>query len=103
MNRTIISLGGRAPLGRKTPPPLHGLVGPAQLEVLPLELLEPMPLLGRQAGPPALVPLGLAHPLPERLRRTADLLGDRGDRRPLRIVRGLVLHDHPYGPLTYLR
>src|SRR5215510_11206966 len=71
--------------------------------ILSLELLEPLPLLGRQARSPALVPLGLAHPLPERLRGTADLLGDRGDRRPLRIVRRLVLHDHPHGPLTHFR
>src|SRR5262249_62280096 len=82
---------------------LQDLVGPPQLEVLPLELLEPLPLLSCQAGPPALVPLGLAHPLPERLRCTADLLGDRGDRRPLRIVSGLVLHDHPHSPLTHFR
>src|SRR5262249_35887409 len=64
---------------------------------------EPLPLHGRQAGPPALVPLGLPHPLPERLRGTADLLGDRRDRRPLRIMRSFVLHHHPHRPLTHFR
>ncbi len=40
-------------------------------------------LFSRQARTRPGITLGLANPLPERLRGTADLLGDRGDRRPL--------------------
>src|SRR5262249_16726032 len=77
--------------------------GPPQLSVLTLELLEPCSLVRRQAGPPAVVPLGLPHPMAECLRRTADLLGDRGDRRPLRRVVLGVLEHHPDGTLPHFR
>lgn len=43
------------------------------LDVLTLELLQALSLLGRQAGPLALVPLDLSDPAPERFSGTADL------------------------------
>ena len=42
----------------------------------PLQLLEALTLVGGQPGPLPCVPLGLAHPLPGRLRRAPDLLRD---------------------------
>ena len=62
----------------------ESLVGPIQLAILALELLEPLKLAGRQSSPAASVALCLPHPLAQRLRRAAHLLGDRADRRPLR-------------------
>ena len=41
--------------------------------------------------------------LPQRLGRAADLLGDRGDRRPLRRVVLGVLEHHPHRSLPHLR
>ena len=60
-------------------------------------------LVGGQAGTLAGVPLGLAHPPAQRFDRTADLLGDGSNRRPLRrMVRGMV-EDHPDGAFTQFR
>src|SRR5690606_35401542 len=39
----------------------------------------------------------------QRLRRAADLDGNRGNGRPLPRVLGRVLKHHPYGALTHLR
>lgn len=54
------------------------------------------------SGATTCVALGLPHPLPQRLRRAADLARDRSDRRPLRFVVALVLQDHPHRPLPHL-
>lgn len=43
----------------------------------------PPTFVRRQSWPSSRVTLCPAHPLPQRLRRTADLLRDRTDRRPL--------------------
>ena len=46
----------------------------------------------RRGPPPApLVPLGLPHPVPQRLRRAADLLGDRHDTPPSTLEPSAVL------------
>src|SRR6266542_1464540 len=45
------------------------LVGPSEHVVLPLQLLHPRPLLGRQAWPEAVIDLGPADPAAQRLRR----------------------------------
>ncbi len=45
------------------------------------------------------IDLSLPHPLPERLRRTADLRGDGPHCLPLRGVLAPVLEEHPHGPL----
>src|SRR5437899_1908213 len=79
------------------------LVRPPQLDVLAFELLEPRAFVRRQPGPLAAVTLGLPHPAPQRLGRTPDLLGDRGDRRPLRRVFLGVLEHHPHRSLAHLR
>lgn len=69
------------------------LVRAPQLDVLAFELLEPRAFVRRQPGPPTPVTLGLPDPAPQRLGRTPDLLGDRGDRRPLRrVVLGVLEH-----------
>src|SRR5205814_7058570 len=80
---------------------LEDLVGPAELEVLALQDLQPVPFTGREAGTPAFVGLGLAHPAPERLMRHAELVGDRADRGPLRVVLVLMVEHHPHGPLAH--
>src|SRR3954470_14003121 len=79
------------------------LVGALQLTILALEILEPHTLVGGEARSNASVSLMLAHPAAQRLRRAAELLGYRPDRRPLRSVLGLVLQDHPHGTLSHLR
>jgi hypothetical protein len=61
------------------------------------------PLVAGQSGAPTLVALGLADPAAQRLCRAADLLRDRGDRRPLRRMLVLVLKDQPNCPLPDLR
>src|SRR5262245_39191469 len=76
-------------LGEKRRRLLEDLVGAPQLDVLPLELLQPLPLLRRPPRALALVPLRLPDPFPERLGAAADFLGNRRDRRPLRLVRPL--------------
>jgi hypothetical protein len=80
----------------------ENLVGPLELAVLALELLEPLTLSRRQPGPRAAVALGLPHPLPQRLARAAHFAGDRTDRRPLRPVRRLLLENQPDGTLLDL-
>ena len=58
--------------------------------------------LGRQARPSSLITLRLAHPVSQRLRRTADLLGHRTNRRALRVVLVLLLEHQPHRPLSNL-
>src|SRR3970282_708455 len=52
----------------------------AELAVLPLELLHPGPLLGRQPRPLAAVDLGLVDPLAQGLGADPELAGDPGHR-----------------------
>ena len=62
------------------------LVGLSQFADLALQRLDSLALVRRRTGPLALIALGLAHPVAQRLARTADLARDRADRRPLRAV-----------------
>src|SRR5262249_8608700 len=71
-----------------------------QLEALALELLEPLALVRGQSRAAPLVALGLPHPVPERLRRAPDLLRDRYDGRPLRVMLILMLEHHPHRALS---
>ena len=50
--------------------------------ILPLQRLQPPGNISGNAGPRAAVDLGLVDPLIERLRRAADLRGNRANRRP---------------------
>jgi hypothetical protein len=103
MNETITSVGGRCcRLGEKRAGLAQDLVGPAQLTVLSLTLLDPQPL-GR-TWPVALaqIALGMAHPAAQRLRRAADLACHRLDRRPLRCVLVLIVQDQPQCALSHL-
>src|SRR5690606_26668728 len=65
---------------------LQDLVGPPQLSVLPPKLLELLDLIGGRTRPATIVAFGLPDPVADRLRRTADLVGHRTDRCPLRVV-----------------
>src|SRR5690606_4717101 len=79
------------------------LVGPPQLTVFALELLEPLTLLARQTRPLPRIPLAPPNPAAQRLGRTADLLCDRLDRRPFRFILVSVITDQPNRPLPHLR
>jgi len=59
--------------------------------------------IGRIISPAPLISLGLAEPVANRLRRAAELAGDRADRRPLRVTLVLVLEDDPDCPFPHLR
>src|SRR5690606_6462072 len=78
------------------------LIRAAQLTVLALEVLDALGL--RACDPRALARVGLrlAHPTAQRLRGHPELLGDRRDRRPLRLVLALLFEHHPRRPLTDL-
>jgi len=79
------------------------LVRAPQLAILPLQLLQTLGLRAGQRGPAPRVALDLAQPLPKGLRGAPDLPRDRPDRRPLRLMLRLVLHDHANRPLPHLR
>src|SRR4029453_10328509 len=81
---------------------LENLVGAPQLTVLALELLDPLAAGARPPGPLPRIGLGLTHPTPERLGRHPELLSDRRDRRPLRLVLVPLFKHHPRRPLTDL-
>ena len=59
------------------------LIRPLQLTDLALQLLQPLPLARRQARPMPSITLRLPHPLPQRLRRAAELRRHRLQHRPL--------------------
>src|SRR5665213_2423766 len=81
---------------------LQDLVGPAELLVLPFEIAHPNPFLGRQAGPGALVDLGLADPVAEGLGADAELAGDAADDALIVAVALHGLGDHADGPFLDL-
>src|SRR3954468_14779113 len=61
-------------------------------------------VLGRgRTGAPALIALGLANPVAQRLRRAADLGGNRADRGRLGGVLALVVEHHPDRTVADLR
>ncbi len=97
---------GQQPQVRNGPPLAgHGAeaVRPAQLAHLPAQLLQLGQLIRREPRPLPGVPFRLPHPMTQRLRRTADPLGDRHDRCPLRIVITTMLPHHPHRTLADLR
>ncbi|GJE15017.1 hypothetical protein FOHLNKBM_6094 [Methylobacterium longum] len=71
------------------------LVGLPEFAVLALQRFDPLALVRRRAGPLALIPLGLANPVPQRLAQTADLTRDRADRCVWRAVLALMVKDQP--------
>jgi hypothetical protein len=94
--------------GRRAPPRRRlrrssGSRGPPQLAVLALQLLYAGALGGRQAGPLALVDLGLADPQSDRLRSDAERLRDTGDRALALALLGRNLADQADGALSQLR
>jgi hypothetical protein len=77
MKRIITRTDGAAP-PRRNRRALEDLVGPTELADLPLELLYPGPLLGRQADPIVGVDRGLIDPFADRLEADAELAGEMG-------------------------
>ena len=71
-------------LGEKRRRLPQDVVGAFQRRILSLQRFELLALVSRQARPPALVTLGLAHPPPQGLVRAANLLGDRPPGEPAR-------------------
>src|SRR5690606_3756265 len=81
---------------------LQNDVGSAQLSVLTLQPLQLRQLVARGPSPATGITLGLANPVPHRLRCRTQLLGHRRDRFPLRPVLMLMIEHHPHPPLTQL-
>src|SRR5690625_2245540 len=71
------------------------LVGLSQFTHLALERLDLFALFRGGTGLQAQIALGLANPVEKRLVSTADLLGNRTDRSPLRAVLMLLIQHHP--------
>src|SRR3546814_9169608 len=84
----------RGKIGRRL---AQDLVRLPELAVLPLQLPDPRPIRARRPRPRPLIALGLPHPPAQRLRRAADLTGNRADRSPLRAVLARMLQHHPHG------
>lgn len=103
INSIKTSIGGRAPPGRQSARELQDLVGPTQLAILALKLLDALFLCSRDARPAALSDLRLPQPATQGLRGTTDLAGNRTDRRPLRLVLANVLQDHTQRTLLHFR
>jgi hypothetical protein len=102
MKATTSCAGGRAPPRRKSPP-LGGLVRPAELSQLFLQLGELVALVGCCSRTVAGVDLGLLHPQPERLGPHAELAGDAGRHAVVAGVLTTKLSDHPHGAFLQLR
>src|ERR1017187_766259 len=79
---------------------LEDFVGAAQFPVLPLQLHQPLPLLGGEPWSLALVDLGPPYPQPQGLGMNAHLRGDRSDRLPFRGVLASVVQHQPDRPVT---
>src|SRR5690606_1683458 len=79
------------------------LVGLSKLAVLALQGLEFRRHIRGNSGANATVALRLLHPLMQRLRRAADLGGDRRDRRPARGMLDFVMQNQPHRTGTDLR
>src|SRR5690606_12431683 len=81
----------------------QNLVGLPKLPVLPLKSLHLRRHIRRQTGPLAGIDLGFLHPMPQRVRLTADLAGDRLTGSPAAGKIRSVLQHHPHGTLALLR
>src|SRR5690606_29199291 len=79
------------------------LVRPPELRVLPLQRLEPYSLVGGEPRTLTHVHHPAPHPVPQGLRRAADLRGDGENGSPLGFVLVLVLEDEPHRALTDFR
>jgi hypothetical protein len=75
----------------------------AATRVLALQVLQPLPLVRREPGALAPIPLPLADPLAQRLGRAAELACDRANRRPVEWVLGTIFVHEATGPLADLR
>ena len=96
--------GGRAPPGWNTPMPCAGSRSPAAA----LGSRAPVPSDPKRSAlvssrTTTLVAFGLPYPLAQYLIRAADLLSDRPDRLPLRLMIRLVLKHHEHRSFSDLR
>lgn len=88
---------GELRLGEKRAGQLQDLVGLAQLAVLSLQVFDALGICCRDVVTLAGINFLLTHPGVQRLRHTANLLGDRLDGSPLRWVLRPVLLHHAHG------
>jgi hypothetical protein len=72
------------------------LVGLPKLAGLAFQSLQLCRHIRGNTGAHTTVALGLLHPLMQRLRRAADLGGDRRDRRPARGMLAFVIQNHSH-------
>src|SRR5271169_4241498 len=72
------------------------LVGLPKLAVLAFQSLQLCRHIRGNTGAHTTVALGLLHPLMQRLRRAADLGGDRRDRHPARGMLAFVIQNHSH-------
>jgi hypothetical protein len=89
--RSMLPMGSKLRLGKIRRRLAQNFVGLTQSTDFPSKHLDPIALGSRLVRPRSLLPLGLAHPFAEGLRRAADLGGDRTDRRPSRRVLAPVI------------
>src|SRR5215218_9597505 len=101
MKAVICSVGGRAPPRRK-PPRTSGSRWPAAARGPRAPASSAAPARRWSAPTAAVIGLGPADPPAQRLRRDAELVGDRADRGPLGGVLILVLEHQPDGSLSQL-
>jgi hypothetical protein len=102
MYLVIAASGGRAP-PEENRGGLEDLVGPAQLAVLPLELLHLFSFLGRQAAALTAVDLGLADSLADGLRADAEVFRHLPDGPVALALLGGRLEHEPDRALFQLR
>lgn len=88
------------PLRQAQDRPAQDLVGLTQFADLVLQRLHLVGHLSRDTAALAAVDLGLLHPLMQRLRNAADLLGNRYHGRPPGRVIPLVIKNHPHQSLA---
>jgi hypothetical protein len=79
------------------------LVRSPQFTVLTFQRFEPLAIARRHSITTALLPLSLPDPLAQRLRGTPNLRRHRLHRRPLRLMRRLMIKYQPNRPFPYLR
>ena len=80
------------------------LVGARSSQIFALELLEPLPLIGRQARARPCITLGLPDPLPQASPRVQPIFSAiESMAAHCESVLALVLHDQPHRPLPDFR
>jgi hypothetical protein len=101
MNLTITSTGGRTPPFQIMRWPCAGSRSPGAVRGSRVQALHLFGHLAGDTGPLATVDLGLADPVIQGLRLSADLRGNRRNRLPPRTMLALVVQQQPHGAFTH--